>query len=195
MAAAHSTDSVNAKALSESEGEFLLGLARRSIKHFFNERKELELKEDELPSKKLAEKGASFVTLTIEGELRGCIGTLEAERELYSDVISNAVLAAFNDPRFLPLTRSEFEETRIEISVLSKPVESSVQDIVQKKHGVIISFHGRRATFLPQVWEELQEKEEFFSHLCSKAGLPQDAWKEKGFRLWAYGVQAFKEEG
>lgn len=195
MAATRSTDSSasGAEGFSESEGKFLLELARDSISHFFEEGKELELKESELPSLRLAEKGASFVTLTIGGGLRGCIGTLEAERKLYLDVISNAVLAAFNDPRFPPLTRIEFAEAKIEVSVLSKPVESSVQDIVQKKHGAIISFHGRRATFLPQVWEELPEKEKFFSHLCLKAGLPSEAWKEKDFRVWAYEVQAFHE--
>jgi len=193
MARTASTEKKQEGRLSEKEGKFLLGLARKSIQNYLDKREQLDFDENELPSKRLAEKGASFVTLTIGGELRGCIGSLEAHTKLYSDVIRNAVGAAFFDPRFPKFRESELRETRIEVSVLTPQRDSSVEEVARKKSGAIISFHGRSATFLPQVWEELPEKEEFFSRLCAKAGLNAEAWKEKGFRVRAYEVRAFRE--
>lgn len=147
----------------------------------------------------LAEPGASFVTLTRQGELRGCIGTLEAHRPLGLDVRENAVAAAFRDPRFMPLTRVEFDEIRVEVSVLSP---SEVLVAVSEEHalatlrpnvdGVVFEYRHYRSTFLPQVWEQLPEPAEFMAHLKRKAGLPMDFWAEE-VRLSRYTVSKWKE--
>jgi AmmeMemoRadiSam system protein A len=147
----------------------------------------------------LAEPGASFVTLTRQGELRGCIGTLEAHRPLGLDVRENAVAAAFRDPRFMPLTRVEFDEIRVEVSVLSP---SEVLVVVSEEHalatlrpnvdGVVFEYRHYRSTFLPQVWEQLPEPAEFMAHLKRKAGLPMDFWAEE-VRLSRYTVSKWKE--
>lgn len=133
----------------------------------------------------LAQKGATFVTLTLHGALRGCIGSLSAYRPLIDDLIDNARSAAFRDPRFYPLTITEFDEVEAEVSLLSepKPLEyGSTADLKAKVRpgtdGVVLSLHGRRATFLPQVWDELPTFELFFSHLCQKAGLGADCLEE-----------------
>ncbi|MFA4907659.1 MAG: AmmeMemoRadiSam system protein A [archaeon] len=193
MARTASTERKPEGGLSKKGGKFLLELARRSIQNYFDKGEQLDFSENELPSKRLAEKGASFVTLTIRGELRGCIGMFEAVRPLFQDVIENAVQAAFGDPRFSQLRGSEFSEVKIEVSVLTPPRYSSAEEVTRKKSGAIISFRGKHATFLPQVWKELPEKEEFFSHLCLKAGLNANAWKENGFKVRAYEVRAFRE--
>jgi len=143
--------------------------------------------------------GASFVTLTRQGELRGCIGTLEAHRPLGLDVRENAVAAAFRDPRFMPLTRVEFDEIRVEVSVLSP---SEVLVVVSEEHalaslrpnvdGVVFEYRHYRSTFLPQVWEQLPEPAEFMAHLKRKAGLPMDFWAEE-VRLSRYTVSKWKE--
>ncbi len=147
----------------------------------------------------LAEPGACFVTLTRQGELRGCIGTLEAHRPLGLDVRENAVAAAFRDPRFMPLARAEFDEIRVEVSVLS-PTEALV--VVSEEHalaslrpgidGVVFEYAHYRSTFLPQVWEQLPDPAEFMAHLKRKAGVPKEFWAE-GVRLSRYTVSKWKE--
>ncbi|MDR3202885.1 MAG: AmmeMemoRadiSam system protein A [Bifidobacteriaceae bacterium] len=146
----------------------------------------------------LAHDGASFVTLTIGGRLRGCIGTLEAHRPLGEDVRSNARSAAFRDPRFPPLAAAESERLRIEVSVLSEPAPidaaseaDALAQLVPGDDGVILQAAGRRATFLPQVWNELPDPAEFLAHLKRKAGLPAGYWGDA--RLWRYSVAAFQE--
>ena len=134
----------------------------------------------------LREKRAVFVTINKRGSLRGCIGSLLPYRSLLEDLIQNAKSAAFYDPRFPPLSKEEYEkdDLEIEISILSipKPLEySDIDDLKSKikpfKHGVILSIDGYRATFLPQVWEQLPQFELFFAHLCQKAGLSADCLK------------------
>jgi len=131
----------------------------------------------------LAQKQAVFVTLhKIEGNresLRGCIGSILPVRPLIDDVIYNAKAAAFKDPRFPPLSLSEFDEIKIEVSLLSIPQQVTYKDkdelkkiIKPFKHGVILKLSGRQATFLPQVWEQIPDFDLFFVHLCEKAGLP-----------------------
>jgi hypothetical protein len=147
----------------------------------------------------MAEPGASFVTLTRQGELRGCIGTLEAHRPLRLDVQENAVAAAFRDPRFMPLTREEFDDIRVEVSVLS-PAEALA--VASEEHalsilrpgidGVVFEYGHYRSTFLPQVWEQLPEPTEFLAHLKSKAGLSMGFWSES-VRLSRYTVSKWKE--
>lgn len=131
----------------------------------------------------LMEERATFVTLTIGGHLRGCIGMLEACRPLAEDVAANARAAAFEDPRFDPLTRKEFRKLEIHISVLSPPEELiflSEEDVLSQIRpgidGLILQEGFRRGTFLPSVWDELSAKELFWAHLKLKAGLPADYW-------------------
>jgi MEMO1 family protein len=147
----------------------------------------------------LQEPGASFVTLTRQGELRGCIGTLEAHRPLGVDVRENAVAAAFRDPRFMPVTRGEFDDIRVEVSLLSptEPLEvASEADALARLRpnvdGVVFEYGHYRSTFLPQVWEQLPEPAEFLAHLKRKAGLPVDFWAEQ-VRLSRYTVSKWKE--
>lgn len=144
--------------------------------------------------------GASFVTLTRQGELRGCIGTLEARRTLLADVQANAVAAALHDSRFAPLTAVELTCTVIEVSVLSPMqamrFDSEAQALAQLRpglDGVVFEFGQHRSTFLPQVWEQLPTACEFMAHLKRKAGLPVHFWAE-GVRLQRYTVSKWKEQ-
>lgn len=182
------------------KGKTLLHLARAAIA------KELGFSSHELPrSDWLEEPGATFVTLTLNGQLRGCIGSLEAYRPLIDDVRHNAVASAFRDPRFAPLTKAEFAEVLIEVSLLSSPEAirfSSEQNALEQLHpgrdGVILEYAppslGRscRATYLPQVWAQLPDPKEFIGHLKNKAGLPEDFWSDD-IRLLRYTVQKFSE--
>jgi AmmeMemoRadiSam system protein B/AmmeMemoRadiSam system protein A len=147
----------------------------------------------------MAEPGASFVTLTRHGDLRGCIGSLEAHRPLGQDVRENALAAAFRDPRFMPLSRAEFDDVRVEVSVLSphEPlVVGSEKDALDALRpgidGVVFEYGNSRSTFLPQVWEQLPDPAAFLAHLKRKAGLPLDFWTE-GVRLSRYTVSKWKE--
>lgn len=129
----------------------------------------------------LAEQRATFVTLTLNGSLRGCIGSILPRRALIDDVINNARAAAFHDPRFTPLSPEEFAAIDIEVSLLTMPQPLPWDDIDDLRRkirpgidGVVLRFDGRQATFLPSVWEQLPDFERFFQHLCQKAGLPAD---------------------
>ncbi len=164
--------------------EVLLKIARDSILEEMDGGKHID--RDELISKHdyLSEEGAVFVTLNLEGDLRGCIGSLIAHRALVDDVIENAKAAAFRDPRFSPLSRDELDSVEIEISLLSPPKEliySDENDLRSKirafEDGVILSLEGRSATFLPSVWEQLPDFDLFFEYLCKKAGLESNALK------------------
>lgn len=152
------------------------------------------------PSKALGEKRGCFVTLHQGGVLRGCIGTIEAVQPLALCVEENAKNAAFHDPRFQPLQRSELDQVDIEISILSEPRVLVFKDekdlkrqLIPGVHGVILSRGGRRATFLPQVWEQLPDKTAFLEHLCTKAGMEPDCWKAEGVTVAVYQVEHFSE--
>jgi AmmeMemoRadiSam system protein B/AmmeMemoRadiSam system protein A len=143
--------------------------------------------------------GASFVTLRHLRELRGCIGSLDAHRPLGEDVQYNARAAAFADPRFEPLTRHEYEQVRIEVSVLSTPQPMSARSLVDlqaqlRPHvdGLILRFGEKRATFLPKVWEVLPNAHDFIAHLQHKAGLPVGFWHEE-LHVARYAVESFAE--
>jgi AmmeMemoRadiSam system protein A len=143
--------------------------------------------------------GASFVTLTLGGELRGCIGSVVAHRPLGRDVADNARAAALDDPRFPPLTRAEFGPVHLEVSVLSVPEPyicasraEALAGLRPGVDGVIMTAHGRRATFLPQVWDDLPVPDQFMAHLMRKAGLPARFWDDT-VRLERYTVTAFPE--
>ena len=151
----------------------------------------------------LARKQAVFVTLNKKDghthSLRGCIGSLMPVRPLIDDVIYNAQAAAFSDPRFEPLSPDELKDVRIEISLLSIPEKVNYSDIddlktkiIPGKHGVILQLSGRRATFLPQVWEQLPDFDLFFAHLCQKAGLPANCLRYHP-EIERYEVEEFEE--
>jgi AmmeMemoRadiSam system protein A len=189
------------KWLSEDEGKYLLGVARETIKNRLDNIEEPYINGKEIPEK-FQERLGTFVTVTIEDNLRGCIGHIIPRESLIEGIKENAINAAFKDPRFHPLTKEEFERIEIEISILTSPQELSytgAEDLLQKLRpgidGVIIKKGFYEATFLPQVWEQLSEKEEFLSHLCLKAGLSPDSWKKEKLHVSTYQVQAFEEKG
>jgi len=129
----------------------------------------------------LRKDGAVFVTINKRTKLRGCIGSLQAHRDILEDTVSNAVSAAFHDPRFEPLSKEEFAHIEIEISILSEPKLTQYKDIDELRQiirpnidGVVLKYGNRRATFLPLVWESLPKFDEFFGYLCQKAGLTID---------------------
>ena len=137
-------------------------------------------------STKLAEQGACFVTLTKHGQLRGCIGSLEAHRSLVTDLLENSVSAATRDPRFPAVTAAELAELHIGISLLTpaKPLPYTDADDLLRRlqphvHGVILAKGRHRSTFLPQVWEQLPDPRTFLEHLCQKAGLHGNCWQDK----------------
>lgn len=176
----------------------VITIAKQAIQDIFNY--EETLKRDELIKTYpwLGQDGASFVTLTQNGTLRGCIGSLLAQRPLIEDLISNARNAAFRDPRFPKFKREEFEKTSIEVSILSTPLHVEYKDleelktkITPKVDGVILSLNNHQATFLPQVWEELPDFELFFGHLLNKAGLPMDSFNQHP-TIYTYTVEKFK---
>lgn len=134
-------------------------------------------------SEKLTDNYATFITLEINGHLRGCIGSLLAHRPLAEDISSNAYAAAFQDPRFSPLEQSEYENLDIHVSILSTPEkmefdseQSLLNQIQPGIDGLILTDDGHRATFLPSVWESLTSKELFLSELKQKAGLNKNHW-------------------
>jgi len=192
---------IEAKKLKEEEGRYLLGVARRTIQQelFHEKAPAAEPADSNLPAV-FGERRGTFVTLTIDGNLRGCIGHIIPQESLIEGIRVNAINAAFRDPRFSPLSREEWKRIHIEVSILTdpKPLEySDGKDLLQKLRpgidGVILKKGMHQATFLPQVWEQLPVKEEFLSHLCLKAGLKAAAWKKGDLEISTYQVQAFEE--
>ncbi len=190
-------------ALHESGSEVSMELAGRTLLAIARSAIDSQLSQNGLvePQKHhwLEQAGASFVTLTKDGALRGCIGSLEAAQPLGRDVAQNAVGAAFRDPRFSPLTRDEWPEVSVEVSLLSAPKPLRFADeaellaqIRPGEDGLILEHQGRRATFLPQVWESLPDKERFLAELVRKAGLPADTRLAR-CRLQRYRAAKWKE--
>jgi AmmeMemoRadiSam system protein A len=183
------------KMTTKKEQEFLLKLARETILNYPNN----TLPDVNNLSKTLKEKRGVFVTLEINGQLRGCIGTIQPVMPLYEAVIKNAISAAYSDPRFPPVTKEEANKLKIEISILTVPVKLNyinAADLLKKLNhdmGVIIKKGVFSATFLPQVWDDLQDKEQFLMHLCLKAGLSPDAWKGNDLEVSMYKVEKFSE--
>lgn len=169
----------------------LVDLAESSIQHGLQTGRPLKINLDDYPEE-LTERRATFVTLEINHQLRGCIGMLEAVRPLAEDIAENAFSAAFKDPRFPPLEARELDNLDIHLSILT-PAESvsfsSEQDLLSKMQpdidGMILEEGRRRGTFLPSVWKSLPEPEQFLRHLKQKAGLPPDYWS-KNIRIYRY---------
>lgn len=168
----------------ETERNTLLGIARESVRYGLKHGKPLPLILEDY-SKTLQEHRATFVTLKIHHELRGCIGTLAAYRPLVEDIANNAFAAAFRDPRFTPLTGGEFSLLQYHISVLNPTVPLPVAneaDLFNKLQpnidGLVLEDGFYRSTFLPSVWESLPTPEQFVQHLKLKAGLPANYWSD-----------------
>ncbi|MCF8050238.1 MAG: AmmeMemoRadiSam system protein A [Desulfobacterales bacterium] len=185
--------------LTREDRRYLLRLARSAIAR--------ELGEDDLHdrigqlSDELKTPQGCFVTLEKEGALRGCIGALEPVTPLADGVEENAKNAAFHDPRFSPLKKQELDQIEIEISRLTVPVDlqfSTPEELLEKLkpgvHGVILKRGWHRSTFLPQVWDQLPDKVQFLEHLCRKAGLGGNCWKEKDLSIKVYEVEHFSEK-
>lgn len=174
-------------------------MARRSIAYYLDQEKLLRIDAAQVDPA-LKEQRGVFVTLTLNGELRGCIGHLQPTQELYLDVIENAVNAAVNDPRFEPLKLAGLKMVEIEISVLELPRELAYKDrndllakLNPSRDGVILKQGSYEATYLPQVWADFPSKEAFLSSLCQKAGLPPDEWEKGRLEVQVYGVENFSE--
>jgi len=144
--------------------------------------------------------GASFVTFKSRGELRGCIGTIHAVEPLYRDLQKNTIASATRDPRFSPITPQERFSLSMEVSILSEPqpLELKGRDLIDylTKHpvGLILQHHERRATFLPQVWEDLPQPEMFLRRLSMKAGLDSEAWKSPDTEFLFYTVDHYSQD-
>ncbi len=186
--------------MEKGKGDILIMLARKTIAEHLgiglNPAGELDALKDAV----FSDKRGTFVTLTINNQLRGCIGNLSSDKTIWEGVKDNAVNAAFYDPRFPALSRKELDAVDIEISLLTepRPLEfNDAEDLLAKLRigidGVIIRKGGRSATFLPQVWDQLPDKKMFLSHLCTKAGMPADAWRSSGLEVRIYQVQYFHE--
>lgn len=185
--------------LSDEEKKILLRLARQSLEAAVNQQTAPRLDKQELTSK-LKEPGASFVTLTIRGMLRGCVGALEPYQGLAEDVCEHAVAAGLQDFRFRPVKPEELDQIEIEVSRLTMPQPlqySTPETLVEKLHpgidGVVLRDGMRRATFLPQVWEKLPDPVEFLEHLCAKMGADPGIWRRKRLEVLVYQVEEFHE--
>ena len=186
--------------LTPEEQNILLRLAREAMERGVKGEKVPALDLASLPSH-LSEEGSSFITLTSHGQLRGCIGALEAYQSLAEDVREHAVAAALKDPRFPAVREDELSGIQIEVSRLTCPLPLEYQDahdLLSKLRphvdGVILRadlYH--RATFLPQVWEKLPDPAEFLSNLCYKMGVEPDLWRRKHFDVLTYQVEEFHE--
>ncbi len=185
--------------LDRRECQQLLGIARESIISGQQGRKDVHAQQSSL-SPALAEPRAVFVTLTLEGALRGCIGSMTPEFSLARAVAESAFSAAFQDPRFPPLGRREQASVTIEISVLSalheiQPAdrESLLAQLRPGLDGLLLEDGRHRSTFLPKVWEQLPDPEQFLQQLLLKAGLPPDHWSEN-LRFQHYSTLSFSED-
>ena len=152
----------------------------------------------EWPDAWLRLRAATFVTLRMQGELRGCIGSIDARRPLGDDVAHNAYAAAYRDPRFPPLARDDRPRIAVEVSVLSPRVrieaareEDAAVRLRPGVDGVVVEYQDLRATFLPQVWENIPDPFEFLRSLKRKAGLPERFWHGE-LKLWRYSVEKYR---
>jgi AmmeMemoRadiSam system protein A len=185
--------------LNAQERTILLRIARQAITSVVQKQPLEKIDLNALPES-MRLKGASFVTLTTKGNLRGCIGALEAYQPLALDVQEHAIAAAIQDYRFQPVQESELAEIQIEISRLTAPEkldyndpEELIQQLCPKIDGVILSDSHHRATFLPQVWEKLPDPTIFLSQLCLKMGASPNLWKRQHLEVLTYQVEEFHE--
>lgn len=184
--------------LNDAEKSALLTLARSAIAAQLDPGETVNRPDPPTPT--LSEKRGCFVTLHLNGALRGCIGSIEPVKPLVEGIEENALNAAFRDPRFPPLKPSELPEVHIEISVLTRPEPLAFSDPEDLKaklkpgiHGVILSKGWRQSTFLPQVWEQLPSTDIFLGHLCQKAGMGPTCWRDDDIVVKTYEAKYFSE--
>ena len=181
----------------DREREALLEVASASVRHGLDSGQRLPVEPEEYPER-LARPGACFVTLTISGGLRGCIGSLEARLPLIQDCADKAFAAAFRDFRFPPVAAQELDLLEYQVSVLSVPSPLhfvSEDDLFSQLRpgtdGLVLELGSRRATFLPSVWETLPEPQQFLGHLKQKAGFAQDYWSD-AIKAYRYTVESIR---
>ncbi len=182
--------------------DIIIALAKAAILVALNQPEDFDLEHALKVYPILEENGAVFVTINTEPneQLRGCIGSLQAYRPLYKDIISNAQSAALRDPRFRPLTLEELKHITIEVSILSEPkvlAYSDIKDLKSKvvpfQDGIVLRQKGKHATYLPSVWEQLPKFDDFFSSLCHKANLANNCLLEHP-EISTYRVKEYKEK-
>lgn len=185
--------------LTPEERTTLLRLARQAMELGVRGQALSPIDESTLPPA-LREVGATFITLTVHGQLRGCIGALEPYQPLAEDVREHAVAAALEDPRFPRVSERELNGIQIEVSRLTRPIPLEYKDsndLLSKLRphvdGVVMRHGFRRATFLPQVWEKIPNPAEFLSNLCYKMGLQAEAWRSQHLDVFTYQVEEFHE--
>ncbi|NMC63075.1 MAG: AmmeMemoRadiSam system protein B [SAR324 cluster bacterium] len=177
-------------------GKDVLKLSRQTLENFIRSKeKPLQVKDLQ---KELEVKRGCFVTLKKNGQLRGCIGSILPEQSIARCVVDNTINAAVNDHRFNRVEEAELSSIDIEVSLLTVPKSlphKDPQELLQKleprKHGVILKKGMHSATFLPQVWEELSDKQEFLRHLCLKGGMSLDCWKDAETQVLVYEAEVF----
>ncbi|MEJ2269676.1 MAG: AmmeMemoRadiSam system protein A [Desulfobulbaceae bacterium] len=188
--------------LTENQGQILVHLARATIaaRLGLSDAGSSSIPDNQLADPAFQEQRGTFVTLKIRNQLRGCMGCLTPSETILEGIRRNAINAALNDPRFPALTGPELEQAEIEISILTNPQKldyADGNDLLNKLRrnidGVIIGQGMARATFLPQVWEQLPRTEDFLAHLCKKAGLSPDEWQRGELEVSIYQVQYFHE--
>jgi len=180
--------------LTSEEKKLMLSVARDTLRSLF-----VEVEIDEPDYEKypvLKSHAGAFVTLTIKGRLRGCIGYIIGEQPLYRTIRDAAKNAALYDPRFPQLSKDEVDKVHIEISILSEPFPlDRYDDIEIGKHGLILEKGGRRGLLLPQVpVEHNMDRDEYLSAICNKAGFSSDLWKNEELKLHAFTATVFGEE-
>jgi len=182
--------------------DIVIALAKAAILVALNQPEDFDLENALKTYPVLEENGAAFVTINKEPneQLRGCIGSLQAYRPLYKDIIMNAQAAALRDPRFRPLDVEELDQISIEVSILSEPqllqytdIDDLKRKVVPFEDGIVLKLDGRQATYLPQVWEQLPKFDDFFSSLCMKANLSGDCLSQHP-EISTYRVVKYKEK-
>jgi AmmeMemoRadiSam system protein A len=170
-------------------------LAKYAIEYYLKNGKVPDIDKKDLPED-FCHPAACFVSIYVDGNLRGCIGDYETCEPLYQNIIKNAINAATLDFRFPPVEISELPKLQIEVSVLTKPLEFRPKNpyrlrqfLGKEKPGLLIEKEGKRALFLPQVWKQIVDPSEFLSHLCLKAGLSSLSWQKPGMKFWTFTVK------
>jgi uncharacterized protein len=192
MSASDVTTSAEPTALDDNDKRELLRIARATLREYLT----TGFMPPGAPHRQsLLEPRGAFVTIHTGGELRGCIGRVDADTPLYLAVEQLAVAAATRDPRFDPLRAEELPETRVEVSVLSPLRSARAEDVEIGKHGLVITRGVRRGLLLPQVAiEHKLDREHFLDETCAKAGLPPGAWNEPGTTLEIFTAEVFRED-
>lgn len=168
-------------------------LAKFAIKYFLTHQREPVISSNEIPPT-WQEYAACFVTIFVDKKLHGCIGSIVARQPLYQEIVANAIKAATEDWRFSPIQQEELPQLTTEVSVLTSLEEYIPENnqallifLSNERPGLMLELNGQQALFLPQVWEDLPNPQEFLAHLCLKASLPPESWQNKKMRFWAFG--------